>query len=97
MRKFFRDCFTGLDGSTYDLGRVLWVLAALAPIGVGFAQVAGSILALWRDATTLPLWSAQDWVVWAGGISGLLVAGAGALYMKRGTEPTTAPGGSSNG
>lgn len=89
MRKFLQDCFTGVDGETYDLGRALWALAALAPILVALVQVVGSGLALLRSGTPLPLWTAEDWVAWAGGVSALLVAGAGALHMKRGTEPST--------
>lgn len=89
MRKLLRDCFTGVDGETYDLGRALWALAALAPILVALVQVLGSGLVLIRASSPLPLWSAEDWVAWSGGVSALLVAGAGALHMKRGTEPST--------
>lgn len=89
MRKFLRDCFTGIDGETYDLGRALWALAGFAPILIALIQVGGSAMALWHAGVPLPLWTAEDWVAWSGGVSALLVAGAGALHMKRGTEPTT--------
>ena len=86
--KILRDWFTGVDGVTWDLGRWLWALAISAPIAVAFVQVVGSSLALGK-ASPLGLWTAQDWAIWAGGTSALMVAGAGALYMKRSTEPST--------
>ena len=89
MRKILRDFFTGLDGTTYDLGRALWALASLPLLLVGTAQAAAAFLSLDRSAPALAAWSAQDWTIWAGGVGGLLAAGAGALYMKRGTEPST--------
>ena len=89
MRKFLRDSFTGIDGETYDLGRVLWALAGFAPIMIALVQVTGALLSLLRPGVPLPLWTAEDWVAWSGGVSALLVAGAGALHMKRSTEPST--------
>ena len=86
--KFWRDCFTGVDGETYDLLRVLWALVILAPVLAAYAQVCGYLANLWRT-TPLVLWTPADWAVWATGISGLIIAGSAALFMKRSTEPST--------
>lgn len=88
MRRIFRDWFTGIDGETFDLGRALWAGAAVTPLLVGLGQVAGTVVSLFH-AVPLSLWGANDWMQWSGGTSALLVAGAGALSLKKGTEPST--------
>ena len=88
MRRLLKDWFTGIDGETFDLGRALWASAATTPLLVGLGQVAGTITSLFH-AVPLALWSANDWLQWSGGTSALLVAGAGALSLKKGTEPST--------
>lgn len=73
MADFFRHLFTGKDGQSWDLGRVLWAVVTLAFIGLsGFA--------LWRGG-------AFDPMAWAGGAGAILAAGGGALMLKRNTEP----------
>lgn len=73
MRKVFRDLFTGKDGETFDLGRVLWAKAMVVFAGL-------SAFALWRGGVFDPM-------AWAGGAGALLAAGGGALWAKRDTEP----------
>lgn len=73
MGKVFRDMFTGKDGQTFDLGRVLWAKAMVA-----FVCLSG--FALWRGGLFDPM-------AWAGGAGALLAAGGGALWAKRDTEP----------
>ena len=72
MMKLIRDLFTGVDGSTWDLGRVLWA-------GGAAVLIAGGILAMVKG----PL----DFVAFAGAFGGLLMAGGGALLFKAKTEP----------
>jgi hypothetical protein len=88
MNKIFHDCFTGVDGQSYDLLRILWAAGISAPILIAFVQCVGAVLSLWRLTVHLPLWTTQDWTTWAAAIAGLMLAGAGALYMKRATEPS---------
>lgn len=88
MKKLLKDWFTGIDGETYDLGRALWAAAGSTPLFVGLGQVAGTVTSLFH-AVPLPLWGANDWLQWSGGMSALLAAGAGALSLKKGTEPST--------
>ena len=88
IKKILKDWFTGVDGETYDLGRGMWATVVTAPLLAGATQTVGAFVSIWKSIP-LQLWSAQDWATWCAGLSGLLVAGAGSLYMKRGTEPST--------
>lgn len=74
IKKFSKDCVTGIDGQSYDLGRVLWALAFLIGIGLEvFCVIAGRIFDL------------QQYGI---GVGALLLAGGGALNLKAKTEPT---------
>ena len=44
MRKILHDWFTGVDGTTFDLGRALWGMAFLALLGVATVQVTAQAL-----------------------------------------------------
>ena len=88
MKRLLKDWFTGIYGETFYLGRALWASTATTPLLVGLGQVAGTVASLFH-AVPLPLWSANDWMQWSGGTSGLLLAGAGALSLKKSTEPST--------
>lgn len=88
MGKITKDWFTGIDGQTFDLGRALWASASCMPILAAGVQVAGSIISFWREIP-LHLWHAEDWATWSAGISAILAGGAGALALKKGTEPSS--------
>lgn len=72
--KFLRDLFTGVDNSTYDLGRILLALGCLT-------MIAGACRVIWMGAL--------DFVAFGGGFGGLLTGGGALLLMKRQTEPQT--------
>lgn len=84
-----RDLFTGVDGETYDLGRVLWGAAIGAPISAGYVQVLGYLVDFFGPHKPLRLWTPADWATWGAGIAALLIAGGSALLIKRSTEPST--------
>ena len=73
MRAIFRHLFTGKDGVTFDLGRVLWLKMALAYVGL-------SVVHYLHGGTFDP-------IAWATGAGAILAAGGGALALKAGTEP----------
>jgi hypothetical protein len=74
MSKFIKDILTGIDGQSYDLGRVLLTLGCLTMIfGAGKIIWTGSL----------------DFVAFGAGFGGLLVGGGGLLALKRQTEPQT--------
>ena len=73
MRKVLRHLFTGRDGVTFDLGRVLWLKFAAAYVGL--------------SALHLSHGGAFDPMTWAAGAGTILAAGGGALALKAGTEP----------
>lgn len=72
-RKFWKDLFTGRDGRTYDIGRVLWFQSIQAFIGL-------TAYALYKGGEF-------DAVAWGAGLAGLLAAGGAALGLKAGAEP----------
>lgn len=71
---FFTHLFTGRDGISYDIGRVLWALGVVSLVGFeGFAVI---------------LHSQQfDSMNFATGFSAILAAGGAALGFKASTEP----------
>ena len=73
--KFIKDCITGIDGQTHDVGRVLWIVAFL--VGIGLA-IAG-------------FWTGKqfDLQAYGLGVGALLVAGGASLKLKATTEPTS--------
>lgn len=78
--KFIRDCFTGKDCTTWDLGRVLWGV-----FGVLLALPATQAL-YYHD------WTARDWATWTAAVCAHLMAGGGALLFKASTEPAPIKG-----
>jgi hypothetical protein len=70
---FIKDLSTGIDGESYDVGRVLLVVGALAFIGL-------SVYAVGKTGSFDPL-------NWGGGYGGLLAGGGAGLGMKSKTEP----------
>jgi hypothetical protein len=91
MRKLLKGFFTGVDGETPDLGRVLWALAVLAMLGVATVQILAQFLNLWNHTNAVNSWSARDWAEWAAATGALLPLGAGALALKARTEPGAPP------
>lgn len=73
MRKFFRDIFTGVDGKTYDMGRVLWAESVIA-------YTLMTAYAVWKGQVIDPL-------AWGGGLAAIMGAGGAALGLKASTEP----------
>ena len=72
--KILRDLFTGVDGISYDLGRVLLAGGALVMIGAGVVGVVHT--------------HALDFVAFGAGFGGLLTGGGALLMLKRATEPS---------
>jgi hypothetical protein len=73
IKKFVKDCLTGIDGESYDLGRVLWALAFLTGIGLEVFSVTESLK-----------FDLQQYGI---GVGALLVAGGASLHLKAKTEP----------
>ena len=42
FKKFAKDCVTGIDGESYDIGRVLWAIAFAIGIGLEIYSVVSS-------------------------------------------------------
>jgi hypothetical protein len=73
MNKFIRDCFTGVDGVSWDIGRILWALSVLTFLGCAIYAISKG-----------QLWNAVEF----GTGAGLVLAGGGAaLGFKGHTEP----------
>lgn len=73
IRKFFRDLLTGINGKTYDLGRVSWLWTQLAILAAATAN--------WWHGATIPLLE-------LGGALGANTALHGAaIGFKASTEP----------
>lgn len=77
IKKFSRDCVTGADNESYDLGRVLWAMAFVVGVSLEVACV----------------WTAREFDLekYGLGIGALLLAGGGALGLKAKTEPKHEP------
>ena len=88
MNKFVRDCFTGIDGVTWQLARVLIGLGALVLLVGGSVMILGIVHDMRRghfDAVTF----ATALGAYAGAYGGFLMAGGGALWAQRSVEPQT--------
>ena len=73
LKKFIKDCLTGIDSESYDIGRVMWAIAFLVGIALEvFSVYAGHSFDL------------QQYGI---GVGALLLAGGGALKLKSNTEP----------
>lgn len=71
--KFLKDLLTGIDGESFDIGRVLWALAFLVGLGLAvYCTVMGKPFDL------------QQYGI---GVGALLLAGGGSLRLKSSTEP----------
>jgi predicted transcriptional regulator len=74
--KFFNDILTGKDNLTYDAARVVGVLGAAAYIAFWSVQVACA-----------HRFAPSDAAAYARGLGVVLLAMAGAVAIKRSTEP----------
>ncbi len=73
IKKIIKDSFTGKDGVTYDIGRMLWVKGAII-------YNALSVYTVIHNHTF-------DFVAWGTGFGAVLAAGGIALFIKKDTEP----------
>lgn len=71
--KFIRDLFTGIDGATWDLGRVALALGVIVMAAGGVGSIVKGSL---------------DFIAFGAGFGGLLTGGGALLLLKRTTEPT---------
>lgn len=71
---FLKDMLTGVDGESFDVGRVLWVLGV-------FAFVILSGYSLYRGG-------AFDALGWGTGYGAILGGGGAGIGFKRKAEPT---------
>ena len=74
LSKLIKDSLTTNDGESYDVGRILWVIAVLA--GISYAGV-----------DLFALHNKFDIAQYGIGIGSLLAAGGAALWAKKDTEP----------
>lgn len=86
--KFFRDCFTGVDGKTWDLARVLWGSGVAVTMQPAIAEVSAMYLRLFGYPAALPLWGPDGWTMWAGAFGVAMAASAASVWVKRSTEPS---------
>jgi len=73
MMTMLRNIFTGVDNTTFDMGRVLWFLTHIGYLA----------LSVWHVAQG----GAIDFVQWASGAGLVLGAGGASLMVKSKTEP----------
>jgi hypothetical protein len=73
IQALIKDCLTGKDGESYDVGRLLWILGVLAFIGL-------SIYSLCNKGTFDPM-------NWGTGYGAILGGGGAGIGMKSKTEP----------
>lgn len=78
FNKLIKDCFTGRDNQTIDVGRVLWVIGFFVFLGLCITEVI-------RGHDFKPL-------EYAGGMGTILACGGAALGFKRSTEPDITQG-----
>lgn len=74
MKKIIKDCFTGIDGMTWDVGRILWF---------------GGVVVFLACAVFALAIKGQNWdaVAYGSGLGLVLSAGAFSLKLKSTTEP----------
>ena len=72
MKSFFKQLLTGKDNTTYDIGRVTWLLGTITVIALAAFEVSTSQISLRELAEALGIVSA---------------AGGASTMMKKDTEP----------
>ena len=73
INKLLKDCFTGRDNCTYDVGRILWALSVIAYIVFSGMDVY--------------LTTTFEYEQFGVGLATILGAGGLSLYFKKETEP----------
>lgn len=73
MKTILRHIFTGKDGQTYDLGRILIAIVIMFYIGMEV-----------MDIVLTHTFECEDW---AKGAAFLLFGGGSLLFLKKDTEP----------
>lgn len=73
VKQFLTDCLTGIDGQSFDIGRVLWSLSFVVGMGLEIYSVIEG--------------KQFDLQAFGIGVGALLLAGGGALKLKSTTEP----------
>ena len=83
FKKFLTDMLTGIDGETYDIGRVLLLVSCFIGFGLQiYCTLTGHVFDL------------QSYGL---GVGSLLLGGSGALFIKHNTEPGTTSNTSNQG
>ena len=73
INQFTKDCVTTKDGESYDVGRVLWVLGAIAFLGLTvYVAISKGVF---------------DTLNFGAGYAGILGGGGAGLALKSKTEP----------
>lgn len=73
MNKVLKDILTGINGETYDLGRLLWAVGVLTYIGLAiYALIKGQ------------LWQPESYGI---GLGAVLAGGGAGIGLKKATEP----------
>jgi hypothetical protein len=87
MTKFFRDCFTGPNGTTWQWLRVgIGIGTVMMALGMGvMCLVAGRSIILGTPLDYVAF--ATGMAAMATGFSAVLMAGGGALWASKDTEP----------
>lgn len=73
LSALIKDCATGKDGVSYDVGRILWIVGVLSFIGL-------SVVSIIKSGTF-------DAMNWGTGYGSLLVGGGAGVGLKSKTEP----------
>lgn len=73
MQSFFKDILTGIDGESFDVGRVLWIMGVVAFVVLSF-------YAMYRGGAFDPL-------NWGTGYGAILGGGGAGIGFKAKTEP----------
>lgn len=73
IKHILHHIFTGIDGESYDLGRILWAKISLVYCGLSI-----------YDVINVAHFDPQQWAIGAGAI---LAGGGGSLALKAKTEP----------
>lgn len=75
VKEFIKDILTGIDGESYDVARVMWVLGVLFFLGM-------TAYSVHQDST-----HHFDYVQFGTGFGLIMGASAGAIKWKESTEP----------
>jgi hypothetical protein len=73
MPKFFKDILTGVDGATYDIGRIGLLTGILVFHAATFYAIS--------------IGTKFDWLNYGAGFGAILAAGGAGIGMKKDTEP----------